>query len=387
MHNESSPSHHRLMMELGFVFPWTSLVAVIGSVLVYWFGGTDLVWLAYALGGLGVGLGIAYFILSIVRAHSRSGGRTAVSLILGLLLMAFAGFAIFAENFVANFSPFGPPEPPSLAAVLENAAETAAGPASAFLKTGASGPLIGANWTESHWTNPDGGAIPIAISWTRNAQGILITASPVGTVPEGQDGSPRTQQVFANGMIHYPLDFFEQQGKEMQSRVFDFLSPEFFFFNDLVQETAKPIIDFAKEHDGKLPAEAEGARLLSSVKKVFEFNDNTTREASDASKVRVAFSAYTYHPLKDGVCTIDYDWEYSQPNNPPKGNPDFKARGVFSIHYTADGKIAMEPGDKNNPFFVFLGSVERQGSEEEAREDKAENAAKDTKKERPDTTK
>ena len=381
MDNESAITHNRTLKELGYIFPWAGLVSTFGSILMYYFGGDHLVWLAYVLGGAGVGLGIAYFILSIIRAHSRSGGHTAISLILAILLMASAGFAIYAENFVANFSIFGPPKPPTLAQSLQNAATSASGPAGAFLKSGKSGSLLGTNWPDSHWTNPKGGQIPIGVSWTRNSKGILITASPGGKVPKGQDGTPRTQQVLTNGMLEFPLDYFEQQGKKMQSSTFDLFSPELFMFNDLVQASAKPIIDYAKGHDGALPEKAEGATLLSTVKKVFDCTPDPT---SPSRFMRVEITKYTYRPLADGIFSIDYDWECSQPNDPPKGNPDFKARGTSSIFYTAQGKIAIKTGEKNNPIAQFLMSIEQQGGEEEARERKAAKAAQ---KERPATSK
>jgi hypothetical protein len=292
-----------------------------------------------------------------------------LSLILALFLMACAGITIFAEDFVANFSLFPPTKPPTLAESLQNATTTSAGSASAFLKTGKSGVLNGTNWPDSHWTNPKGGQVPIAISWTRNPKGILVTASPAGPVPKGQDGTPKTQQVLTNGMFEFSLDYFEQQGKKMQSSSHDFFSNDFNFdfstemfqLNDLVQASAKPIIDYAKGHDGELPEEAEGASLLSTVKKVFEFNPDTTSTATDQSEIRFEITKYTYHPLPDGMFSIDYDWEYSQPNNPRMGNPDFKATGTFTMQYSAKGMIVMQAEKNDGPLDEIMKAIDIQG--------------------------
>ena len=368
MHTDENQTDHRTRSIPGWLFPCSGLVAVIASILIFIYWGDRIVWLAYVLGGLGAGLGFAFFILTLARRHERSKMHSAGSLILAVLLMAFAGITILVEDFIANFSIFGPPQPPSLAVSLENAATSAAGAARSFLTDGKSGPLVGSDWQDSHWTNPDGGALSIAISWSKNTKGIMVTATPVGDVPPGQDGTPANQQVLRNGMLELPLNFYEQKGQLMKSSSFDLFSPEFFFFNDLIQDSAKPIIEYAQAHEGKLPDPKRADEILSKVKTVYEFNPDSTPMATDSQVIRFVITKYAFQPMSDDMFSIVYDWEYSTPNKPPTSDPDFKATGTLTLHYTADGKLAMNSTDSDNPLYQLLESVQRQGAAEEARE-------------------
>lgn len=370
MHDDATKPHGT-HSPLGYLFPWTGLVAVIASIVIFIYWGDQHVWLAYVLSGLGAGLGFAYFILSIARRHARTGIRTTGSVVLAILLMASAACTIFIEDFIANFSIFGPVKPPNLATSLQNAATSASGAAASFLKDGKSGPLVGSGWQDSHWTNPKGGALPIAISWTRNTKGIMVTATPAGKIPTGQDGTPRNQQVLMNGMLEKPLDYFEQQGEVMKSSSFDLFSPMFFMINDLIQASAKPIIEYAQKHDGALPDKARAAELLSKARTVFEFNPDTTTMAKDSQMIRFAIKKYTYRSMTDEMFSIDYDWEWTTPNKATKKERDLKASGSIAIHYTAEGMIAMNSDESDNPLYQLLESTQRQGAEEEARERKA----------------
>ena len=77
--------------------------------------------------------------------------------------------------------------------------------------------------------------------------------------------------------------------------------------------------------------------------------------------------------------SIEYDWEWTTPNKPTKRERDLKASGSISIHYTADGMLAMKPDDSDNPFYQLLESTQRQGAEEEARERKTNQKAQSEK--------
>jgi hypothetical protein len=372
-------THHGILSVLGHTFPWFGLAAVVCSILIFANDGDHLVWLAYVMAGLGAGLGVAYFVLSLARRHARTRLRTSGSVVLALCLMAFAGLTIFVEDFIANFSIFGPPIPPSLAMSLQNAATSAAGPAGLFLKDGKSGPLVGSGWQDSHWTNPKGGELPIAISWTRNTKGIMVIATPAGKIPADQDGSPRNQQVLMNGMLEKPLNYFERQGEVMKSSSFDLFSPMYFMINDLIQSSAEPIIVYAQKHDGALPDKTRAAELLSKARTVFKFNPDSTPMATDSQIIRFVITKFTYQLMTDDMFSIEYDWEWTTPNKPTKRERDLKASGSISIHYTADGMLAMKSDGSDNPFYQLLESTQRQGAEEEARERKTNQKAQSEK--------
>ncbi|MDG2478102.1 MAG: hypothetical protein P8M32_09445 [Phycisphaerales bacterium] len=363
MGHEADVHHRASVAKLAYIFPLGSLLAVIisGSIMVS--TGVSSAQVGLVLSGLGVGLAIAYFALSLVRARARHGGRTALSLVIAVLLMIFGAGSFLLEYVLADFA--SSLSDTTLSTELQNAATQAGVPAGTFLVTGKSGELVSSNWT-----NPNGGEIVIGISWTKNADGLLITASPVGPVPKGQDGSPRTQQVLHNGMLGFPLNYFTIEAKNSQFHIFDdWLS----MFNEMVDGSASPVIKHAKEHGGQLPTAAEADALLSQAKKVFEFDYKVGSDDDTPAKVKFVIERYTYQPGKDGMFTIQYAWscDYkmgsSMKSKSASTGSEKPVTGVITIDFAASGHIAMamKDGQLQNPLYEVLGAYNKRSNEEE----------------------
>lgn len=375
MSHETDPHRHPSLAKLAYIFPLGSLLVVIIGGVIMISKGVSAGQVGLVLSGLGVGLAIAYFALSLVRAHTRSGGRTALSIVLAVLLMIFGAGSLFAEyvlvGFALSFSA-------SLSDALQDAATQAGGPAGTFLTTGKTGVLV-----SPKWTNPNGGEVVIGISWARNADGLLVTASPSGPVPKGQDGSPQTQQVLNNGRLGFPLNYFTVEAKSDPMHLFD---NWLLMFNDMVNGSASPIIKHAKEHGGQLPAAAEADSLLSKATKVFKF-DASTGAGFDADKVnghtvgdgdgtkslketKFVIESYTYHNEKPDMFTIDYAWscDYVADGSKSKSNhsdSEMPVTGVITIDFAASGFIVMEmkDGQLQNPLYEVLEAYNKRSNE------------------------
>jgi hypothetical protein len=286
-----------------------------------------------------------------------------LSIVIAVLLMIFGAGSFLLEYVLADFA--SSLSDTSLSTDLQNAATQAGVPAGTFLVTGKSGELVSSNWT-----NPNGGKIVIGISWTKNADGLLITASPVGPVPKDQDGSPRTQQVLRNGMLGFPLNYFTIEAKNDPFHIFDdWLS----MFNEMVDGSASPVIKHAKEHGGQLPTAAEGDSLLSQAKKVFEFDYKAGSDGDTPAKVKFVIDHYTYQAGKDGMFTIQYAWscDYkmggSMKSKSDSTDSEQPVTGVITIDFAASGHIAMamKDGQLQNPLYEVLEAYDKRSNEEE----------------------
>jgi hypothetical protein len=367
MGHEADSHSHSSIAKLAYIFSLGSLLAVCGGAFIASSEIFSESHYGLMLSGLGVGLAIAYFVLTLARARPRSRGRTVMSVILAVLLMIFGGGVVFVEYVASALSS---PFYPSLSSALQDEAMQAGVPAGTFLTTGKSGELV-----SSKWTNPKGGEIVIGISWTKNADGLLITASPVGPVPKDQDGSPRTQQVLHNGMLGFPLNYFTIEAKNNQFHIFDdWLS----MFNEMVDGSASPVIKHAKEHGGQLPTAAEADSLLSKAKKVFEFDYKDGSDDDTPAKVKFVIERYTYQAGKGGMFTIQYAWSCDyMPGGSIESKSDSTgsekpATGVITIDFAASGHMvmAMKDGELQNPLYEVLEAYNKRSNEEAAQRSK-----------------
>lgn len=373
MRDESIYRWQRAFFILGFVFPLLALLVALAGWIVASYAGEKGLWIAHGLSGLGVGLGVAYLILSVVRVRMRSPGRTGLSIFFALIVMCVAAVT-FPIEYLTVYGIFGgPTRPPTLAEYLRGKALDATGPAGKFLMTGESGTI-----TTSSWTNPDGGQVAIGISWTKNIDGLKVTASPIGPVPKGQDGTPREYQVLTNGMVGFPLDRFKQEAEREKSYSFDLFSPLIFFIDDLVEGSAGPIINYAKANKGQLPDESVAAEILSKVKKNFDVQMDQS-----SSVIPFTINRYAYQKVTERIFSIDYEWTVpaSSMMDSARAAKEIdggdSVTGSFTLHYTSSGLIAMSTKPEANPLNQIFEAFDRYGEEERA---KADEAAKDKKK-------
>ena len=330
-HSHSKPFKRTTSVYTLFI-PWIGMIGIIASLIVYRAAGKELIVLCYGLSGIGVLLGLSYLIVTIRNRHLRSGCAIGFAAVFSIFVMALGVLVIlFFHSFSILLTPLKP-YAPNLSVSLHNAAYGAGYTASRFLKSGESGNLIPSGWQASHWTNPEGGFLDFEISWASNDKGILVTVTPVGKIPPGQDGTPATQQVLTNGMYEFPLNHYEQEGKRSKQNSFDFASPFYFMWNDVIQAIATPFIDYARNHEGTLPGKSEGNQLLSKTEKTFPITVEGKRRHG------IEITKYTYHPPTAGVYSIDCNWRYPRVENSTK-----VAEGVFTMYFTTDGMMACDP--------------------------------------------
>jgi len=353
------------LSRLAVVFSLASLVAIGIGIAVMAVGGDSSYQVAVGLSGLGAGLGLAYLIVSLVRRRARPVERTVLSTFVAIVLMGLAGVIGVFENISGTF---WEPNPVSLASATEMGIMRSIGPAASFLTTGKSGSL-----DSLKWQNPDGGDVVIDINWQRNELGILVTATPTGSIPKGQEGTPLTRQVLKNGDLGFPLAYFKTTGAELQKGVLSDLSPWLLMFDKVFEGSARPIIEYASKHDGDLPDVEEAASRLSKVKKVFRFDRSADPDAGGMAEKTVkvpmaefVIERYTYRPGTDGIFTIEYAWSTSSKLDGGDSKPDDSGirkpmTGVFTIDFTTSGLIAlpMKNGRVQDPALAMLDDLER----------------------------
>ena len=84
---------HRAVPAYVVVIPWLGLFLVILSLAGNEFRGEGLIIVTCTLSGLGVLLGLCYFIMSTNNNHSKSVCSTGISLLLSLFVMIFGALA------------------------------------------------------------------------------------------------------------------------------------------------------------------------------------------------------------------------------------------------------------------------------------------------------
>ena len=350
VHHDHSNGNRWLRL-LGWLLPIGSLAAI------FWGGASVFngarVGFASAASVTLVGLvfATAYLVVAVSLSRKRARSRTVLSVTIAVLLMAGAGGAtLLAVTMSALSDAFAP----SLSSVLQDQAENARVPASAFLETGSkSGDLSGADWND-----PAGGKVSVALSWVRNAEGVLVTASPTGPVPKGQDGTPQRQLFVGVDVLAFPLDYFTvEAGQPFVSIFKDWL----LMFNRMVDESASPIIDFAKGDGGRLPSVKEADALLEKASKRFKFDYKDGGEGDEPAKVEFVIEAYTYEKKKDGIFEIRYAWscDYKESDSSASSG-DAPVTGVISIDFTASGMMVMERknGELQHPLTEVLDAYE-----------------------------
>ncbi len=360
-HAESASSQHDHVQKRGKVSPIGYLVllatvsAVVAEIIMLNTGtGRDVSGSAYFLCGLVIGLAVA---LICVALSSFRRKRTVMGVFSILISFLSIGVATVAIMLATMFSGFSILSPPSLAQSLQSEANAAAAPIGAFLASGNSGPI-----TTTSWSNPNGGSIPIVVSWARNAHGVLVTATPHGSIPKGQDGSPRSRQVLKNGMLAFPMDYFKQTGKESelsnmdQSGNMDLFGSFVLMFDEVSTVSGGAIIAWSKTHDGQLPDSSQASDLLSKAKNVFEFQAKAGPVSKTDPMLKFEIDSYTYKAGSEGIFSIEYAWTcptatvsaYFQGDKVP-------VSGVLTIHYSTLGYIAMKSAGM--PLEVILDDV------------------------------
>ena len=362
MDPQDHSKRHPWLRVLGFILPIGSLLAIGWSWSSIFTEGRSDFPPASLIAVVGLFLALAYLILVLRRIKSRTRGRTALSAVLAVFLMLGAlSVAFLAVAAAAISSAFAP----TLASVLQNQAEDARVPASAFLDSGPkSGSMTGADWT-----NPEGGKVTVAVNWVKNADGVLVTASPIGSVPKGQDGTPQRQQYFGVDVLAFPLDYFTVEAKQPFVSVFnDWL----LMFNKMVKGSAPPIIDYAKGHGGRLPSAEEAEALLAKASKSFKFDYADGGEGGKPAKIDFVIETYTYEQKKNGIFEIRYAWscDYAESHSGVSSDAA-PVTGVISIDFTASGLMVMDRknGDLQHPLEEVLNAYEERG--QQARKDKA----------------
>ena len=338
-------SQHALSI-LGTVFPMLSIASLLTSRGLALTESRSLALTCMVMVSVSAVFSFAYLATSLLRILHRSILRSACSLALGVLL-AFIVYGSFKFEIVRSLRLDVTPRVVSLNRGLNDAAFSASKAASDFLRTGKSGELVGFGWNETHWTNPAGGYLDIAISWTRNDKGILVTASPVGAVPAGEDGTPGTQQVRQNGMCEFPIDYYEQQGKIQAQGSFDLFSPVYFMFNDVLQATGVPVLERIKSQGDGSITDQEAKAILDKAKTVFPIKGD-----GGDPRITVTMTGYTYQAKPDGLFDIRYEWTVSSKDG--EKAPETKS-GSFVMTYTTDGHLAWYQGA--DPLTVFMNDV------------------------------
>lgn len=218
-------------------------------------------WAVDSLVGVAAGLVIAFFVVTLLRSHERPAWRTTISCGGALVLAAICVVMFEVDKFTA-VGLFDQRKPAPLANALQDAADDAAFVAAEFLESGRSGDLPAGSWTSFA-----GDTVDFEFQWRRNAAGIVAIASPRGTVPSGEDGTPRRTQALPNGMIGVPLDHYMRRFDQTQKARFmsAIVEPFYRSTDSFCRGVLGPIVDWAKAHAGRLPDAATAAKLLADV--------------------------------------------------------------------------------------------------------------------------
>jgi hypothetical protein len=284
---------------LGVLSIGSLVLIVAGIVLRNSLGGSAL--LCTSIGGL---LAVAYLVMALIRARKRRAGRTVLSVVYSISLIQ------------------------------------------AFLDDpGASGVLPNTKWKDPNSLDSE---LPIKLNWVRNADGVLVTASPDGTVPSDQSGAPFAQQFVGVDTLGMPLDWYASQAKGDSD--FDVFDDWFAMFNSMVSLSTTPILDHAKSNDGSLPTTEVADTLLKNVKREFYFtykfgNILGTGDDDDKPvKVKFMIERYGYETDEKDRFTIAYSW--SCDSIPLSKGSDSKAKdkmtGNFKIEFTTSGLMVLK---------------------------------------------
>ncbi len=280
---------------------------------------------------VGLVLAIAFFVVVVSQFRTRPWIQTAQSAFVAVLLVVAAGVVMFITNMVRPLAEAAlAASGPSLSSVLRNQAEDARLPANAFFETGVeSGSLPGTDWS-----NPAGGQVAVAVNWVRNAEGVLVTASPKGAVPRLQDGTPKHQLFLGADVLAFPLDHFTVETGRPPTTAFDEWLP---MFNRMVDRSVSPIIGFAAGNGGRLPSVEQADALLAKVNKRLGFYSRRV------GKIEFVVERHVYEQKDDGIFEIRYEWscDHEDPGVPSSGG-DGPVTGVVTIDFTASGLTIMD---------------------------------------------
>ena len=301
---------------------------------------------------VGLVLAIAYIVVVVSQFRTRPRIQTAQSAFVAVLLVVAAGVVMFFANMVRPLAAAAlAASGPSRSSVLRSQAEDARLPASAFLETGVeSGSLLGTDWS-----NPAGGQVAVAVSWVRNAAGVLVTTSPKGAVPRLQDGTPQRQLFLGADVLAFPLDhFMVETGHRDFTGFDDWLS----MFNRVIDRSAPPIIGFAKGNDSRLPSVEQADAILANVNGRFGFYIRR------GGRVEFVIESHAYEKKRDGIFEIRCAWscEYRDPGV-PSSNGDGPVTGVVSIDFTASGLMLLgrKNGKTQHPFAEVIDACAAKG--------------------------
>ena len=298
-------------------------------------------WSVYSLLGIAVGLVLAYFVVTLLRAHGRSLARTIISSFVAVLLLLSCGLMLAIDELAA-FGIFGQTGPPPLASALQDSANQSAYIAAAFLESGDSGEM-----PSFSWTSRGGQTVGIRCQWKRNREGILVTASPDGAVPKGQSSVPRRAQALRNGMIGVDLDYYQQQGKSLSN---DFLGPLFEpmlqFLGALCRGSVSPIAKWADEHGGKLPDVDQAEELLKDMKGK-TFSPWPVAQESDLKLAVLKIDDVVYEPGSvDGIFDVNLKWIMKYQRTDASVAQYGTGTGSLKVTGTATGLIAIPRSEK-----------------------------------------
>ncbi|MCP4834260.1 MAG: hypothetical protein GY895_05785 [Phycisphaera sp.] len=330
----------RRLCILGLLLP----PLAVASLAISWFiadgtGAPDRwMWTSKTAVGLAEGLAFAYLAVTLLRLRSRSAARTTLSVLLAVAL-AVSGVGMLAINGVAAYGLFGQRGQGPLAGVVEDAAMGSGFVAARFLESGDSGDL-----TRISWRSLDGTTVDIALDWKRNGEGILVTATPTGTIPEGQDGRAASVQALRNGMVGVPAEYFFQKAKAIEKQFLGvIMAPWYQFAGDISKTIVTPVVDWAGRHGGVLPDKSEGQKLLSGIagKHVMNWVDK-----EESMKFNLAIDTLAYERgTVDGIFETSVGWTAGF-----KGDKSpMTVRGTLVLTASSSGLVGISQEDRSDP--------------------------------------
>ena len=357
MTDRSSPERRSTARLLAFVFPLCALFTMVAGIVLNKVFSLSEMPVYIALSGIGFGLAFAYLVVSCCRIRRRRWWRTVLSFLCAVGLILISAVSLVIQEIVWDMST---PKPQTLAERLQQTATEAAVSAGRYLSEGDTGTLVSPTWKDR----------TIGIAWARNDHGILVTSSLVGTVPKGQDGTPRVQQALRSGKLGFPLDHFLEQSRRTDM-IDDMFKNWLVMFNDLVADVTHPILGRVKTDGGTLPSAAEGRTLLDEVKKRFEFDGSL----DDQKKVPITFvvDEYTYTPGTEGDFTIACRWTCDiRPllQGGEKIDSSEPATGVLELQFNDGGFLVLdyEKGEVVNPLEEVVKSAQDWSDRQQAKE-------------------
>ena len=329
---------------LAFLLPFVALgcLAISWAIAANAENPANWMWATYALLGIAVGLVLAYLVLTFLRAHGRSVFRTILSCF-AVVMLFLACVLMFFVDEISAYGLFGPTGPPPLSSALQDSANQSAFVAAAFLESGDTGEI-----PSFSWTSRGGRAVGINCEWRRNSQGILVTASPDGTVPKGQSGVPRQAQALRNGMLGVDLDYYQQEGKALSGQFMGAIfEPVFQFLGQLCKGAIEPISNWAKGHGGGLPDAEEAQRLLSGMKGR-TFSPWPLKEDTGLKLAAFKIDDIVYEPSSiDGIFDVTLKWIMKYQMVDAEETQFGTGTGALKLTGTATGLIGIPKNERN----------------------------------------